>query len=59
LREDATVTLLEWVAAVAVVLGSAAVLWAVKSFDDLAAKRWRPTAVPRRRRQAAPHRKAA
>lgn len=52
-------TLLEWVAAVAVIFGSAAVLWAVKSFDDIAAKRWRPTAVPRRRRQAAPDRKAA
>jgi hypothetical protein len=41
---------LEWVAAVAVVLGSAAVLWAVRLFDGVS-DRPRPTAVPRRRRE--------
>ena len=52
-------TLLEWVAAVGVVLGSVAVLWAVKTFDDVVFSRPRPRAVPRRRRDAAPDRKAA
>jgi hypothetical protein len=47
--EDATVTLLEWLAAVALVVGSAAVLWAVKIFDDLAEERPRPTAVAHRK----------
>jgi hypothetical protein len=55
--EDPTVTLLEWVAAVAVVVGSAAVLWAVKVFDEVASAR-RPHAVPRRR-AAASYGKAA
>jgi hypothetical protein len=53
------VTLLEWVAAIAVVLGSVAVLWAVKTFDDVVFARPRPRAVPRRRRDAAADRKAA
>ncbi|HVR72289.1 MAG TPA: hypothetical protein VMT87_15710 [Vicinamibacteria bacterium] len=51
-------TVLEWVAAVAVVLGSAAVLWAVRVFAGAPADRPRPTAVPRRRRETA-YRKAA
>jgi hypothetical protein len=55
--EDATVTLLEWLAAVALVVGSAAVLWAVKIFGDLA-DRPRPTAVPHRKHEPM-HRKAA
>jgi nitrogen fixation-related uncharacterized protein len=58
--EDQNVTLLEWVAAVAVVVGSAAVLWAVKLFDDLASsERSRPAIVRRRRRPDTPFRKAA
>jgi hypothetical protein len=56
--EDATVTLIEWVAAVAVVLGSAAVLWAVKMFDEVGEDRPRSLAAPRRRREP-PYRKAA
>jgi hypothetical protein len=56
--EDATVTLIEWLAAVAVVLGSAAVLWAVKTFDGVGTDQPRPVAVPRRRRET-PDRKAA
>ena len=51
-------TVLEWVAAVAVVLGSAAVLWAVRLFDGISSDRPRPTAVPRRRRETS-YRKAA
>jgi hypothetical protein len=52
------VTVLEWLAAVAVVLGSAAVLWAVRLFDGVPADRPRLRAVPRRRREASA-RKAA
>jgi hypothetical protein len=52
------VTVLEWVAAVALVLGSAAVLWAVRLFDGVSTDRPRPTAVPRRRRETS-FRKAA
>jgi hypothetical protein len=53
------VTLLEWVAAVAVVLGSSAVLWAVKFFDGVSTERPRPAAVPKRSRGEPPYRKAA
>jgi hypothetical protein len=51
------VSVLEWVAAVAVVIGSAAVLWLVRSCD-LAAERPRPRLVWRRERPQ-PVRKAA
>lgn len=57
--EDATVTLLEWLAAVAVILGSSAVLWAVKFFDGVSTERSRPAAVPKRARGEPPYRKAA
>ena len=41
-------SVLEWVAAVAVVIGSGAVLWLVRSFDVAAAQRPRPRLVWRR-----------
>jgi hypothetical protein len=44
--------LLEWVAAVAVIVGSAAVLWAVRVFDAIPAGRRYPKAVPRRQTPA-------
>jgi hypothetical protein len=52
------VTLIEWVAAMAVVLGSAAVLWAVKMFDGVGTDRPRSVTAPRRHRET-PYRKAA
>ena len=51
-------SVLEWVAAVAVVIGSAAVLWLVRSCD-LAAEQPRPRLVWRRREGQPPVRKAA
>jgi hypothetical protein len=54
-----TVTLLEWLAAVTVVLGSSAVLWAVIFFDGVSTERSRPAAVPKRARGEPPYRKAA
>ena len=56
--EGATVSVLEWVAAVAVVIGSAAVLWLVRACDVAAAGRPRPRLVWRRQGQP-PDRKAA
>lgn len=46
--EDATVSVLEWVAVVALVIGSGAVLWLVRSFDLATAERPRPRLVWRR-----------
>lgn len=48
--EERTVTLIECVAAVALVLGSAAVLWAVKIFDGVGVDRPRPVVAPPLRR---------
>ena len=48
--EEPTVTLIECVAAVALVLGSAAVLWAVKLFDGVGVERPRPVEAPPIRR---------
>jgi hypothetical protein len=56
--EEPTVTLIECVAAVALVLGSAAVLWAVKIFDGVGVERPRPIAAPPLRRDTT-FRKAA
>jgi hypothetical protein len=56
--EGATLTVLEWVAAVALVVGSSAVLWAVKLFDAAPSDRPRPTLV-RRRADETSYRKAA
>ena len=58
--EGSTVSVLEWVGAVAVVIGSGAVLWLVRSFDAVAAAATRPR--PRlvwRRQSQPPYRKAA
>ena len=46
--EGATVSVLEWMAAAALVIGSGAVLWLVRSFDLAAAERPRPRLVWRR-----------
>jgi hypothetical protein len=46
--EDATVSVLEWVAAVGLVIGSGAVLWLVRAFDLATAERPRPRLVWRR-----------
>ena len=56
--EGGPVSVIEWVAAVAVVIGSGAVLWLVRSFDLAAAERPRPRLVWRREGQR-PYRKAA
>jgi hypothetical protein len=52
------VSVLEWVAAVAVVIGSASVLWLVRACD-LAAERPRPRLVWRRREGQPSEQKAA